>query len=75
MRIFHNPPFSRFEGKSREDLIEMVVNLQASAEKHAKKQADLEDYIDSLLMKIIDTAPDLLQKNNVMEQKYGKFVT
>ena len=53
----------------------MVVNLQASVEKHAKKQADLEDYIDSLLMKIIDTAPDLLQKNNVMEQKYGKFVT
>lgn len=65
----------RFEGRTREDLIEMVVNLQASVEKQAKKQSDLEDYIDSLLMKVISTAPDLLQKNNAMGQKYGKFVT
>ena len=57
-----------------QDLIEMIVNLKASVEKQAKKQSDLEDYIDSLLMKVIQQAPDLLQKNSIMEKKYGSFI-
>lgn len=42
----------------------MIVGLQASVETQARKQTDLQDYIDSLLMKILSTAPQLLQKNN-----------
>ncbi len=49
----------------------MIVNLQDAVEQHAKKQADLEDYIDALLTKVIANAPDLLQKNNLMEAKFG----
>jgi len=55
--------WDRFEGKSREDLIEMIVGLQSSIETQARKQSDLEDYIDSLLTKVLSTAPSLLQKN------------
>ena len=41
----------------------MIVGLQASIETQARKQSDLEDYIDSLLTKVLSTAPQLLQKN------------
>jgi len=55
--------WDRFEGKSREDLIEMIVGLQSSVETQARKQSDMEDYIDSLLTKVLSAAPQLLQKN------------
>eukprot|EP00095_Tigriopus_kingsejongensis_P002153 maker-scaffold248_size238799-snap-gene-1.26 protein:Tk02153 transcript:maker-scaffold248_size238799-snap-gene-1.26-mRNA-1 annotation:"rab11 family-interacting protein 1" len=64
----------RFDGRSRDQLIEMIVRLEGQVAHADKKQGDLEDYIDSLLMKVIQTAPDLLQKNNVMERKYGRIV-
>lgn len=54
-----------------QDLIEMVVQLQDVAEKQAKKQSDLESYIDSLLTKVIANAPELLQKNAQMEARFG----
>ena len=54
-----------------QDLIEMVVNLQHSVEKQAKVQSDLEDYIDSLLSKVISKAPDILQKNAEMNARFG----
>ena len=41
----------------------MIVGLQSSIETQARKQSDLEDYIDSLLTKVLSTAPSLLQKN------------
>ena len=41
----------------------MIVGLQASIETQARKQSDLEDYIDSLLTKVLSAAPQLLQKN------------
>ncbi len=54
-----------------QDLIEMVVNVQDAVEQHAKKQADLEDYIDALLTKVIANAPELLQENAQMEARFG----
>ncbi|XP_040565696.1 uncharacterized protein Rip11 isoform X1 [Lepeophtheirus salmonis] len=54
--------WDRFDGKSREDLIEMVIGLQSSVDCQNRKLSDMEDYIDSLLMKVIATAPSLLQK-------------
>ena len=41
----------------------MIVGLQSSIESQAKRQSDLDDYIDSLLTKVLSTAPELLQKN------------
>jgi len=55
--------WDKFDGKSREDLIEMIVGLQDTVEHQARKQSDLEDYIDSLLMKVLSSNPQLLQKN------------
>jgi len=53
----------RFAGQSREDLIEMVISLQASVEEQGKRAADLEDYVDSLLVKVMESSPVLLEKN------------
>ena len=41
----------------------MVVRLQAGVEDQGKKVADLEDYIDSLLLKIMEDSPVLLEKH------------
>ena len=48
---------------SFQDLIESVVQLQGMLESQGKKQVDLEDYLDSLLMKVMAHAPELLQKD------------
>jgi len=55
--------WDRFEGKTREDLIETIVQLQSQLESQGKRQVDLEDYLDALLMKVMARNPDLLQKN------------
>merc|ERR1719150_2381467 len=51
----------KFSGQTREDLIEMLVRLQGTVECQGKKVADLEDYIDTLLIRVMDTAPVLLE--------------
>jgi len=61
----------KFAGQSREDLIEMVVTLKAGVEDQGKKMCDLEDYIDSLLIKIMESSPVLLEKH-VLSCKPGK---
>ena len=48
----------------------MILNLQASLEKQAKHTRDLEDYIDDLLLRVMETTPQLLQapmKKNSMD--------
>ena len=54
-----------------QDLIEMVVRLQAQVEDGGKKVADMEEYIDSLLVKIIENSPVLLERN-IITCKPGK---
>ncbi len=44
----------------------MIVGLQGQLEGQGKKQVDLEDYLDSLLMKVMAHNPELLQKNPKM---------
>merc|ERR1719295_620567 len=65
--------WDKFDGKSREDLIEMIVGLQDTVEHQARKQSDLEDYIDSLLMKVLSSNPQLLQKNTAEGSPIGGF--
>lgn len=51
----------KFEGKTREDLIDMVCHLQAQVEGQNKKMRDLEDYLDNLLLRVMETTPRILQ--------------
>ena len=46
-----------------QDLIEMVIRLQASVEEQGKKVADLEDYVDTMMIKVMEASPVLLEKN------------
>lgn len=52
---------AQFEGKSREDLIELTLQLQAEVSEKKKRLTDLEDYIDALLLRVIECSPRLLQ--------------
>ncbi|XP_054000309.1 rab11 family-interacting protein 2 isoform X2 [Hylaeus anthracinus] len=52
---------TQFEGKSREDLIELTLQLQAEVSEKKKRLNDLEDYIDALLLRVIECSPRLLQ--------------
>ena len=49
----------------------MVITLQASVEEQGKKVADLEDYVDSMLIKVMEVSPVLLEKN-VLSSKPSK---
>lgn len=71
--IYNNIPKSvldQFNGKSREDLIVMIYNLQKDAEVEKKKNKDMENYLDELLLKVMETTPRILQnpyvRNNSM---------
>lgn len=56
-----NEILARFEGKSREDLIELTLQLQAEVAEKNKRLIALEDYIDMLLLRVIECTPRLLQ--------------
>ncbi|XP_044256203.1 rab11 family-interacting protein 2 isoform X3 [Tribolium madens] len=56
-----NELLQKFEGKSREDLIHLVCNLQSDLESQKKKLKDLEDYLDDLLLRVMETTPRILQ--------------
>jgi len=57
------PPeiINRFSSLTREDLIEQVIDLQAKLSKEQKRQRDLEDYLDNLLLRVMETSPRILQ--------------
>lgn len=44
-----------------QDLIEIIINQQASVEYQKQKLSDMEDYIDNLVARVIETHPTLLQ--------------
>jgi len=53
----------KFVGMTREDLIEMVVRLQGQVEEQGRRVGDMEEYIDTLLVKIMENTPVLLEKS------------
>lgn len=61
----------QYNGKTREDLIEMVINLKKTVDGQGKKIIDLEDYIDNLLIKILDVAPILLKQDSPVISKHS----
>lgn len=54
---------AKYGGKSKEELIEQLVKLERTVESQAKRVGDLEDYIDGLLIRVMEVAPVLLQKD------------
>ena len=47
----------------------MVVTLQNTVDLQSRKQVDLEDYIDSLLIRALEVAPILLKKDSPLVSK------
>ncbi|KAK6639619.1 hypothetical protein RUM43_007892 [Polyplax serrata] len=51
----------QFESKSRDDLIDMVIELQKDINRSNHHLKELEDYLDQLLLKVMETTPRILQ--------------
>lgn len=51
----------KFDGKSRDDLIEMVIQLQTNLRDESKQRTELEEYLDKLLLRVMETSPKILQ--------------
>ncbi|XP_018327085.1 rab11 family-interacting protein 2 [Agrilus planipennis] len=51
----------KFDGRNREDLILIINELQSELEHQKRKNKDLEDYLDELLLKVMETTPRILQ--------------
>ncbi|XP_019869445.1 rab11 family-interacting protein 2 isoform X3 [Aethina tumida] len=56
-----NELLQKFEGKTREDLILSLCDTQLELDKQKKKLKDLEDYLDDLLLRVMETQPKILQ--------------
>ncbi|CAH0724762.1 unnamed protein product, partial [Brenthis ino] len=70
---FNNIPktvLQQFNDMTREDLIVMIYNLQKDVDSEKKKNKDLENYLDDLLLRVMETTPRILQnpyvRNNSM---------
>lgn len=53
---------SKYEGKSRDDLIEMVVELHSQVEEQAVREKEIKEYLEDLLLRVMETSPWVLQK-------------
>jgi len=68
-----NELLQKFQGKTREDIIMALVETQSDLEKQKRKLKDLEDYLDELLLRVMETTPRILQNPYVtykMSQKH-----
>ncbi|XP_057670373.1 rab11 family-interacting protein 1 [Diorhabda carinulata] len=73
-----NELLQKYEGKSRKDLILSLVETKNDLEKQKKKLKDLEDYLDDLLLRVMETTPCILQNPYVtckMAAKHTKMTS
>lgn len=54
--------YKQYQPKSKEELIAIIVNLQGTVDQQRKKISDMEEYIDKLLLRVLDNMPSLLRK-------------
>jgi hypothetical protein len=54
----------KFDGKTRDDLIETVTKLQSEIEEQRQKMIEMEDYIDNLLVRVMEVKPTILQSQS-----------
>jgi len=54
---------AKYNGKSKQELLELVIGMERRLEYQTNKVGDLENYIDSLLIRVMEVAPVLLQKD------------
>lgn len=52
----------QYRGRSRDDLISMVLSLQNSLETSQRQMKEMEDYLDQLLLRVMETSPRILQR-------------
>lgn len=53
-----------------QELIELVVNLQCVVELQQKRIKDTEDYLDDLLLRVMETTPRILQNPYVKQKNF-----
>jgi Rab11 family-interacting protein 1/2/5 len=51
----------RYEGKSREEVIKIAHNLENDIHIQKQRMKELEDYLDMLLLKVMENSPRILQ--------------
>lgn len=52
---------AKYEGKTREDMMKIAHNLENEVTYQKQKVKELEDYLDSLLLKVMECQPRILQ--------------
>lgn len=55
------------------DLIEIICSLQVSMEHQTRRLQDLEDYLDTLLVRVMETTPRILQNPYVSCKTHAKL--
>ncbi|XP_058063210.1 rab11 family-interacting protein 1 isoform X2 [Anopheles bellator] len=52
---------AKYDGKSRDDMVRLAHNLENEVHYQKQKVKELEDYLDSLLLKVMECHPKILQ--------------
>jgi hypothetical protein len=55
------------------DLIQIICSLQVSMEHQSRRMQDLEDYLDTLLLRVMETTPRILQNPYVSCKAHAKL--
>lgn len=63
----------KYHEKSKEDLIEIICSLQVSMEHQTRRLRDLEDYLDTLLVRVMETTPRILQNPYISCKTHTKL--
>ena len=63
-----------FQNKSREDLIEILISLQGQLESDHQKMNEIEEYLASLLLKVLTNAPHILEAGSLIPYTVGKGI-
>lgn len=67
--IISNEMLQKFSGKTRDELMILVCQLQISLEAEKKKNKELDEYLDNLLLRVMETKPSILQNKYEYGQK------
>lgn len=62
-----------FKNKSRDDLIEIVLDLKKNLDRSNQQLKELEDYLDQLLLRVMETTPKILQNPYINCKAQARF--
>ena len=60
---------NRFQALSKDNLIDIIIDFHQKVIRSERRELELEEYIDCLTAKVLETAPDILKSSGERTEK------